>query len=254
MPRTEPRASTQPRPRPPSGDARDQGRLTCESRTPCGRLLPFSRARVPRRIESRHVRRSDLVRDRRQVTRNLDAWRRRCSNRSTRVAEPLEGVVTKRSAYTDAADRGRIRVGAAEVRHPPARAIRARQIATSHGERGLTRPPPGDRGARPRKLERGVSRGAYNDLLSRARSSAGERSPHTREVAGSNPAAPIARIPCCGGKESEAAHRLLRRPGAAEPRTGLGHHGLLGARFGRFGECRGEWEELSERSGASSAV
>src|SRR5687767_9167286 len=35
--------------------------------------------------------------------------------------------------------------------------------------------------------------------LSRARSSAGERSPHTREVAGSNPAAPISR---CAGSDA----------------------------------------------------
>jgi hypothetical protein len=38
--------------------------LEHESKTPFGRLLPFIRAREPRRIEGCHVRRSDPVRER----------------------------------------------------------------------------------------------------------------------------------------------------------------------------------------------
>src|SRR5918999_325469 len=75
-----------------------------------------------------------------------------------------------------------------------------------------------------------VSRGAYNDHLSRARSSAGERSPHTREVAGSNPAAPMKDLQMAISDLCEANHQLdrdqtrtvIRGPGAMRSMSSAG--------------------------------
>jgi hypothetical protein len=50
---------------------------------------------------------------------------------------------------------------------------------------------------------------SYTPTLSRARSSVGERSLHTREVGGSKPPAPISRKPRSGG----VSHRRVWRPG-----------------------------------------